>query len=168
MTNKHTAYTYVSDTEAQCSDCGEIKPHTDFYKMKQYIHRKECSYYCKECSRIRSRKNHNKRVKTDIEYKLKKKDAYLKSKYNVSLEEYNNKLLTQDTCDICGIKLNSFNSNAHLDHCHTTGKIRSFLCGNCNRGIGSFHDEIWKLEKAIEYLRKYNDDSSIIKEGRRL
>jgi len=43
-------------------------------------------------------------------------------------------------------------NKAHLDHCHTTGKIRGFLCQKCNHGLGLFNDSIQALKSAIEYL----------------
>ena len=49
-----------------------------------------------------------------------------------------------------------------------TGKLRSFLCGNCNRGLGSFHDEIWKMKKAIQYLKQHGKTDISPKEGSRL
>jgi len=41
-----------------------------------------------------------------------------------------------------------------LDHDHTTGKFRGWLCHDCNRALGQFHDNITILENAIQYLRK--------------
>lgn len=168
MANQYTAKSYITDTEAQCCVCKQIKSISNFYIDKKNIYRKQVSYACKECTKERSRLNHNTRVKVDIKYKLSKKDQYLKSKYGISLEEYNSKLQIQKYCAICGIELNINNSNAHLDHDHLTGNIRSFLCGNCNRGIGSFHDEIWKMKKAIQYLEQYGKTDISPKEGSRL
>ena len=39
-----------------------------------------------------------------------------------------------------------------LDHCHKTGKVRGWLCDNCNRGLGLLQDNPKLLESAIEYL----------------
>jgi hypothetical protein len=56
-------------------------------------------------------------------------------------------------CDICG-------ADGHkqawgrlmLDHCHTTGKFRGWLCVNCNSGIGMFRDDPDIMRAAIKYV----------------
>lgn len=158
MANKHTASTYITETHKQCSKCKEIKEHSAFHKCKTHIHGKGLAYFCKECANKASRENHKKRFNSDPKYKLKKKDAYIKTRYGLSLTEYTEKLLAQKTCAICGVELSTNDPNVHLDHCHKTGKIRAFLCGNCNRGIGSFHDSTLKLEQAIQYLQSHKDN----------
>ena len=45
----------------------------------------------------------------------------------------------------------------HLDHCHKTDKIRSWICSHCNRGLGGFDDDIDRLKKAIDYLKIHKD-----------
>jgi len=61
-------------------------------------------------------------------------------------------------CAICGnheIAIHNVTKNKQnlaVDHCHKNGKIRGLLCQDCNRGIGLFHEDISRLEKAIKYL----------------
>ena len=43
-----------------------------------------------------------------------------------------------------------------LDHSHTTDKFRSWICNNCNIGLGRFNDDIKKLNNAIKYLKSYD------------
>ena len=50
-------------------------------------------------------------------------------------------------CLICG----RF-SVLHLDHCHSSGAIRGFLCADCNRAIGMFRDDPTLLRSAAKYL----------------
>tara|TARA_R110002020_G_scaffold101331_2_gene238760 strand:+ start:4243 stop:4659 length:417 start_codon:yes stop_codon:yes gene_type:complete len=39
-----------------------------------------------------------------------------------------------------------------LDHCHTTHKVRGWICQRCNRGLGVFKDSVDNLRNAISYL----------------
>ena len=45
----------------------------------------------------------------------------------------------------------------HVDHCHTTGKVRGLLCLSCNHGLGKFKDSTESLKRAIEYLNAIKD-----------
>jgi hypothetical protein len=42
--------------------------------------------------------------------------------------------------------------SANLDHCHTSGVVRGFLCAHCNRGLGGFRDRPELLRGAAAYL----------------
>ena len=85
----------------------------------------------------------------------------LKLRYNLTPQEYETKLASQDyKCAVCG-KDASDNKRGgkldplHIDHCHTTNKLRDLLCHQCNSGLGQFKDNIEILQKAIDYLRKH-------------
>jgi flagellar biosynthesis GTPase FlhF len=58
-------------------------------------------------------------------------------------------------CDICGIHQDEFKRNLDVDHDHNTGEVRGLLCTPCNSGIGKLKDSINMLEKAINYLKRY-------------
>lgn len=61
-------------------------------------------------------------------------------------------------CRICSVEHKDYMcgtskiSRLHIDHCHTTGKIRGLPCLNCNSALGSFRDSRELLLKAIKYL----------------
>lgn len=55
-------------------------------------------------------------------------------------------------CAICGAKPNG--KALSIDHCHHTGAVRGVLCGLCNRGLGYFGDDVDRLMKAINYLKR--------------
>jgi Recombination endonuclease VII len=44
-----------------------------------------------------------------------------------------------------------------LDHCHSTGKVRAFLCHPCNGGLGLFRDDPVILSRAIAYLEEHRN-----------
>lgn len=57
------------------------------------------------------------------------------------------------TCVVCGeVQLDPY--KMHIDHCHSTGKIRGLLCGKCNVGIGMFRDSPENLMRAAAYLNR--------------
>lgn len=78
--------------------------------------------------------------------------------YGITAEEYDTLFKKQDGC--CAICLQQFDEDGkkdkvpHIDHDHTTGRIRGMLCGNCNRGLGSFKDSLKNLADAMAYLLK--------------
>lgn len=51
-------------------------------------------------------------------------------------------------CPICNIHTESW----ILDHCHYGNSFRGYICNSCNLGIGRFNDDIFLLQKAIDYL----------------
>ena len=89
------------------------------------------------------------------ENKEKQKFRQLKSHYNITIDEYDNLLKSQNgKCAICGISF-GVNMPPHIDHDHNTNKVRGLLCFGCNIGIGNLKDDISILKNAIEYLYKH-------------
>lgn len=80
---------------------------------------------------------------------VEKRKEYVRSyRYGVSPEQYNGMLLTQNnTCAICK---NPFIKTPHIDHCHTTGKVRGLLCGPCNTGLGVYEKRATDFKKYLE------------------
>ena len=68
----------------------------------------------------------------------------------------------QGRCEICSKPLSLMTSpdteTAYVDHCHDTGKVRGVLCRVCNVALGALKDSRLHLQKAIDYLDKYDVD----------
>lgn len=83
---------------------------------------------------------------------------------NLSAKDKRNMELTKPNyeiwkCPICGKRtIPGLTSKVVLDHDHTTGKPRAWICDSCNTGLGRFKDDISLLENAIDYLRNYNNN----------
>jgi len=153
--------------DKQCIKCGEVKDYADFYSYKRKSGTTGYRNKCRTCmwkeDKARdsfTRINNEKKARL-LEWK---KANYEKVGIYRRRSEF--KLLGVDVdeaeklyqshsghCDICGNTCTSGKRLA-LDHCHTTGKIRGMLCGNCNTGLGKFKDSPEMLFKAIEYLRQ--------------
>ena len=135
----------------QCTSCGTIRDIEDFHW--HYKSRGIRRYTCKIC---RS-KVERERIKEDG-YKIKRRDYSLKKLYNISIDDYEQRLKDQNhSCSICGSKQEG--KYLAVDHCHNTGKVRSLLCGTCNTGLGQFKDNPELLIKAADYLRKHSGNS---------
>ncbi|TAG01223.1 MAG: endonuclease [Cytophagia bacterium] len=61
-------------------------------------------------------------------------------------------------CPICQkTSIVGITANLVKDHNHITGSGREWICDSCNTGLGRFKDNIEILERAINYLHKYNE-----------
>jgi len=70
------------------------------------------------------------------------------SRYGISYDDFIFIVESQNgRCKICDREV-----KLHLDHCHSTGKVRGALCFQCNNGLGSFKDDLNRLKKAQLYL----------------
>jgi hypothetical protein len=78
------------------------------------------------------------------------------AKYGITAEQYFEMLEAQGgVCAFPGCNLSESSSDGRglaVDHCHTTGQVRSLLCGRHNLLLGYAMDDIAELTHAIEYL----------------
>jgi len=87
---------------------------------------------------------------------IKQKNAMLRSKYSITLEEKRKIIVKQKgLCGICKIKeKDTPEKDFFVDHDHKTGMIREMLCNSCNVALGNFLESKKLIQKAIEYLKK--------------
>ena len=124
-----------------CGRCKEAKSEENFFKNKAL--KSGLSNYCKPC--------HKKYMKDNPKYITKWR---LKNCYGMTIEKKDVMLAAQNNkCAICKDEL--VGKKLHVDHCHTTGKIRAILCHHCNTGLGLFKDSAELLAKAAKYLKKH-------------
>ncbi|MGW5154427.1 endonuclease VII domain-containing protein [Nonomuraea wenchangensis] len=58
-------------------------------------------------------------------------------------------------CAICLMALEDLaDGEVHVDHCHTSGRVRGILCRACNFALGALKDNPESFERAAEYLRR--------------
>lgn len=81
-------------------------------------------------------------------------EYYRRNKYGITNEQFDAMLAAQGhQCAICG---KTQQRGWHIDHCHSTGRVRGILCHGCNIGLGAFRDRTTSLLKAIQYLERNN------------
>lgn len=121
-----------------CNNCKEDKLKSEFYTVNKRG-KPTVFHICKSCSSSQKKKM--------SEYY---RDWELRKKYGITLETYKNECNSRDNvCDICKFQVETL----HVDHCHSTMRVRGYLCGSCNRALGLLKDSQTSLENAINYLR---------------
>lgn len=55
-------------------------------------------------------------------------------------------------CAVCGVSLEPNGRHTHIDHCHTSGKVRGILCHHCNAALGYAKDNPETLRRAAKYI----------------
>ncbi len=108
-----------------------------------------------EVKAVRAARSKAYRAQPEVAEKLAKdqRRRELRRVYGLTLEMYDELLASQDGC--CAICRDfSRGRPLHVDHCHTTGRVRGILCFTCNTALGKFRDSRDLLQKADQYLAK--------------
>ena len=123
-------------------------------KPCQYGHISERYSICGSCLTCRS-------LKYDTSYPIpfnKRRNSILKTKFGITLDQYNDMLKEQNyRCMVCNqVETRRGNKGGirslAVDHCHTSGKIRGLLCGNCNVALGLLNEDRDRIYKLLEYI----------------
>lgn len=131
-----------------CSRCRLDKPLSDFANGLQYR--------CRACHK----------VQWDDYYSRNQKDLIIKRQvfrrktgecrrllYGLTPQMVLDMRTAQkDCCACCGDK---FTKEPHVDHNHTTGKVRGLLCPGCNHALGFLKDSSFRCFLAASYLQKF-------------
>lgn len=147
------------------------------YEKKKYIKRKEqankaskewylnnkdkVKEYNKKYHMENKEKNKPKKKQWEENNKEKNKEvkrkSYLKRKYGLSIEDYNDMFVKQKgCCAICGRHQSKIKGILNVDHDHLTGCIRGLLCTKCNSFIGYIYEDPKVLHKIVNYFDEYN------------
>lgn len=87
---------------------------------------------------------------------IKRKNEYLKSRRNMTIEDFNAILKKQNhKCGVCET-LTPGKRGWCVDHSHRTNQIRGILCGHCNSLIGFARESTQTLIFAAEYLKHHH------------
>lgn len=143
-----------------CGHCKEVKSVSEFCKDRHSNTGLRSA--CKACDKISRRKynvnpkNRKRKIQRILQRRKENPDLYkkymrmyqLKSKYDMSLDEYDGLFeLQKGLCAICG-REQIETGRLQVDHSHKTGKIRGLLCIYCNTRLGWY-------EKQKENIKDY-------------
>lgn len=131
-----------------CTKCHVEKELTEFCvdKRQRMGRRPECSA-CTYAQRHDYNMTRGKSVK---------KATHLRTNYGMTLEHYEWLLDAQGgCCASCG-RPNPGQRSLHVDHCHTTGKIRGLLCHHCNTAYGLLQESEELISRLLDYHRTHS------------
>ena len=125
-----------------CNQCHQEKPLEAFRKSGNG---RSAEWTCRDCVKLK--------YANSPKLKERAKWRHIKSKFKLNKEQWTAMFDSQDgKCDICST---SIDHSAHVDHCHSTNKIRGLLCAGCNKGLGYFRDSADTLVLASQYLKRF-------------
>lgn len=152
-----------------CTKCHRTKPLSEFHKRGTTSD--GCRQPCKACTAAANKAYRNapgnlekKRAQSRRYYhetpgvkervlaksKARRRKDHVKKRFGLTLEDIAR--LQQAQNNQCAICLHRFIGTPHIDHCHSTDKVRGLLCGECNLGLGKFDDDPERLRRAATYL----------------
>ena len=134
-----------------CYKCKQHRPKDYFWKDKTTT-----TGYCNKCKDCQIKAQRKQQKRRGYLYARK---WSLKTRYGLTLEEYEGMFRKQNgVCAICE-KANLDGTPLCIDHDHKTKKVRKLLCRWCNRMIGLANEDISVLNKSIDYLDSFRDKS---------
>ncbi len=162
----------------RCRKCGVVKALAEFYRMAGMHdgHRNECKV-CNLAAQARKRhadpqpnrdrarrwqlENPEKVAAKEAAYRasgrkqLANRKSHLKRQFGISLEDYDRMLKLQNGSRFLCARAPRPGISLHVDHDHTTGRVRSLLCFSCNNALGDFEDDPVRLRAAARYVESF-------------
>lgn len=136
-----------TETHKKCPVCKEVKLFSHYHGDK--LRRHGVYPRCKQCRTAKNKEKYWEDPK-------RSKNKNLLRRYGITLQQYEEMHSRQQgRCALCNRHETEVGKRRlAVDHCHRTNKIRALLCGECNMGLGKFHDSQETLKKAINYLKE--------------
>lgn len=141
-------------TAKPCTQCKQTLPLDAFsYDKRMKLGR---TSQCRECSRQWHKARPGYVQKKNAEWRRKNPTYSLdwarRTKLGVTPDDVARMMTSQHgKCAGC---TRSFGAELreHVDHCHTTGRVRGLLCRRCNVSLGHFDDDPTILRRLADYL----------------
>ena len=141
----------------KCSKCGVSKA-LNFFNLDKNKKDKH-SAWCKTCAAANTKNwtqnNSERSKKSNAKWRSANRMHILETKRRKAYgtDDKNLFIAQNGMCAICFSDLKLLPERyKHVDHNHTTGKVRGWLCHRCNLGLGKFKDDPALLRAALNYL----------------
>lgn len=143
-----------------CCTCRELKPMDAYNLLAKSADGRQPR--CRDCQKVahgewyERRGDHSRAMarKWNRENPEAAREHHFKCRYGITFAQYEEMRERQGSvCAICRQPCGT-GKNLSVDHCHTTGKVRGLLCDRCNRGLGSFDDDMGRMRAAVDYLAR--------------
>jgi recombination endonuclease VII len=140
----------AKDGKKRCSRCKETKTVEEFHKNKST--KDGYQVYCSNCQLLARAESY---ARNPTATRASNRRHKIKRVFRITQEEYDKLGAKSNVCPICG-----FIGKLHLDHDHSTGNLREFICGNCNRALGILKEDTERMEKLIAYVKKHKKSAT--------
>lgn len=128
------------DCRGTCCQCGSALTAETTYAGN--ARRKQ--YFCKSCVSANVKRTRGNAGFDQKAYDIQRLYGLTPAQHTELLNK------ASGCCQIC-----KSTERLHIDHDHTTGKVRGILCSSCNVGLGYFKDSPLLLLKANRYLTEH-------------
>ena len=154
---------FTRDRRVKCGLTAKCKPCNNKYQKNRVANLPtDALEHHREVTRAQGRKYYKKVAQTRSHgwlsgRQLTARKCKLKQ-YGLDISDYEAMFVAQnERCAICLRHASELKTFMHVDHNHKTGRTRGLLCTYCNIGIGRFADDPDRMERARDYLRRYQD-----------
>lgn len=153
----------------RCTLCDTLKPDKQFGFRRTVLASGEVKLvqktFCLECDAGRSKRyrdTHQSKVRAmDAERYAhgSKREGHLRRKYGMTSAEFEAMAVKQHgKCKVCREPPSagrwSRKYRLHVDHDHTSGRVRGLVCYRCNMAIGFLRDSPKLARSVAKYLEK--------------
>ncbi len=131
-------------------------------RQRRYEAKKDPEQTRKEKRESRQRREKSWTPKRREIERRRKYEIWVRKQYGLTLRDVDRMYDEQGgRCGICGTRQPRGRGGFHVDHCHSTNKVRGLLCAPCNMMLGLAEDSKEKLMKAMHYLETHKPVSFV-------
>lgn len=140
----------------QCSECKRLfELNGDNFGVQKYTMRErrvKTSRWHSMCRGCWNRYERQRYADRKSEQKIKQtRNTYYMRMYGLTSQQVDEML--EKGCMVCGTTDRGVNKNSlHIDHCHTTQRVRGCLCVRCNQALGHMRDNPELIRRLADYL----------------